>query len=68
MNVWPVSAYNQDGKDRCANCGRPKEEARSIITGRLYDGEFTCCKECDDEHEELGCPFAHGIKYRDMKY
>lgn len=68
MNVWPISAINQDGKTRCANCGKPIEEAETVLTSRLYDGEFACCSLCDDEHEELGCPFEHGIKYRDMKY
>ncbi|KYG95710.1 hypothetical protein AZE31_18190 [Paenibacillus polymyxa] len=68
MNVWPISAVKQDGQERCANCGKPISEAREILTGRLYDGEFACCRKCDDEHEELGCPFEHGIRYRDLKY
>jgi hypothetical protein len=69
-NVWPISAINPgpDDVNRCANCGKPIAEAREILTGRLYDGEFACCKECDDEHEELGCPFESGIRYRNMKY
>jgi hypothetical protein len=66
MNVWPISAIKQDGKSRCANCGKPISEAREILTGRLYDGEFACCRECDDEHEELGSPIEHGIRYRDL--
>lgn len=69
-NVWPISALNPGVEDvnRCANCGKPITEAREVLTARLYDGEFTCCKECDDEHEKLGCPFESGIRYRDMKY
>jgi hypothetical protein len=69
MNVWPISATNPDGRDRCANCGKPIEEARSVIVGdSMYDGEWCCCVECMDEHDRLGCPFEHGIRYRDMKY
>lgn len=67
-NVFPITGLNQDGKNRCANCGKPIEEAKEVLTARMYDGEWTCSKECDDEHEELGCPFEHGILYRDMKY
>lgn len=69
MNVWPISAINQDGKNRCANCGKLEDEAKSVIVGSAcYDGEWTCCEECDRELTELGCPFEHGIRYRDMKY
>ncbi|WP_339317945.1 hypothetical protein [Paenibacillus sp. FSL R10-2734] len=69
-NVWPISSYYRGSEDinRCANCGKPITEAREILTTRLYDGEFACCKECDEEHEEKGCPFDDGIHYRDMKY
>lgn len=69
-NVWPISAIYRGDEDvnRCANCGKSIIEAREILTTRMYDGEFTCCRECDDEHEELGCPFDLGIRYRDMKY
>lgn len=69
MNVWPISAVHQDGRDRCANCGKPIEEARSVLFGdSMYDGEWCCCAECMDEHDDLGCPFESGIRYRDMKY
>lgn len=68
MNVYPISAINQDGKNRCANCGKPIDDAKQILSGTLYDGEWACSKECEDEHEEKGCPFESGIRYRDMKY
>lgn len=69
MNVFPISAYNQDGKNRCANCGKPEEDAKSIIVGSsMYEGEWCCCRECMVEHDQLGCPFESGFLYRDMKY
>lgn len=69
MNVYPISAINQDGINRCANCGKPIKDARSIIiSDSMYDGEWVCCNSCADEHDTLGCPFEYGIKYRDMKY
>lgn len=69
MNVWPISAVNVDGKNRCSNCGKSADEAKHIIVGMsMYDGEWCCCTECEEEHDILGCPFESGVRYRDMKY
>lgn len=48
----------------CANCGKPWSQAKEHRTAQMYDGEWVCSKACEDEHDELGCPFAHGENYR----
>lgn len=47
---------------RCANCGKDESAARQRIAGD--DGEWFCSAGCYDEHEFLGCPFEHGVRYR----
>ena len=68
MNVWPISAINQNGVGRCANCGREESiSSHIIVSSSMYDGEWCCSKECAKEHDEKGCPFEYGTRYRDMQ-
>jgi hypothetical protein len=46
---------------RCSNCGKP--DAR--ITDGDSEGEVYCSPECQDQHDELGCPHEthHGFRH-----
>lgn len=53
---------------KCANCGKPLDNAKHILTGdSMYDGEWCCSNECLEEHDRLGCPLESKQGYRKRK-
>jgi len=55
-----------DGYLRCSNCGCIVDTPHVGMS--LYDGEACCSEACVDEHDEKGCPFKHGLRYRDCPH
>ncbi len=49
-------------ESHCANCGIRSSRAEKIIPSD--DGEWFCSDLCEQQHDEMGCPFEGGEYYR----